>query len=198
MTGPVQTSADGYTVHIRVVRNLFLVVLVFAAATLALVQPLSLVMGNHGATLHNAVRKKDVANYGSYALIAGTNPNLNGGQWAYFRVSSYKLNPACPQGRCYSEIGWWKKSDGTFKGLLVWENPSYNQMEFTYTQGQTHSFTNVYIPASGKWAFYYDGSWIWEDSMGYTSADLVFCGGEVATGVENMTYTLCGNGLGTA
>lgn len=146
----------------------------------------------------NAVRKKDVANYGSYAEIAGTNPNLNGGQWAYFRVSSYKLNPACPQGRCYSEIGWWKKSDGTFKGLLVWENPSYNQREFTYTQGQTHSFTNVYIPASGKWAFYYDGSWIWEDSMGYTSADLVFCGGEVATGVENMAYTLCGNGLGTA
>ena len=159
------------------------------AAMIVSAVPTESVSANHGSSLHNALRKKDVTNYGSFASIEGTNPDLHGGQWSYNRVAVIQTNPWR-----YGEIGWWKKSNGTFKGLIVWENPGYNLLEFSYSSGSVHSFSNQYDPNSGRYHWYYDGDWIHSDTLSFATADRVTCGGEVATGVEGMGETRCGNG----
>ena len=147
------------------------------------------VSANHGSDLHNAIRKKDVASYGARAYIEGTDPDIHGGEWVYNRVAVVQTNPWR-----YGEIGWLKKSNGTFKGLIVWENPGYNNLEFSYSSGSTHRFTNQYDPNTGKYHWFYDGTWIHSETLGFAQGDMVFCGGEVATGVEGMGNTRCGNG----
>ncbi len=96
--------------------------------------------------------------------------------------------------RRYGEIGWWKKSNGTFKGLIVWENPDYHTREFSYDSGSTHSFSNQYDRQSAKYHWFYDGQHIHSDNLSFAQGDRVFCGGEVATGVEGMGNTRCGDG----
>ncbi|MCI0437600.1 MAG: hypothetical protein L0177_00525 [Chloroflexi bacterium] len=151
--------------------------------------------GNHGSVLHNALRQKNAINYGSYAIIEGTDPALNGGQWSYNRVASIRLDPNHPQGKRFGEIGWWKKSNGTFKGLIVWDySGTPSSLEFVYGQGQPHSFMNWFEPNSLKWAWYYDGNFVHWQNLGFSYADYATCGGEVATGVEGMGNTRCGNG----
>lgn len=162
--------------------------LIVAAMIVGMV-PNEMASANHGSRLHNAVRAKDVDNYGGWAKIEGTDPDLHGGQWSYNRVAVIQTSPWR-----YGEIGWWKKSNGKFKGLIVWENPDYHSKEFTYSSGSTHSFSNQYSPDTGRYHWFYDGRQIHSDTLGFARGDRVMRGGEVATGVEGMGNARCGDG----
>lgn len=167
----------------------FLVSLAVGAVLLAsMVQ----VDANHGSALHNAIRKKDVGAYGAYAVIQDTNPNLHAGQWTYLRTILPQQSPWR-----YGEIGWQKLSTGSKQGLIVWENPNYGTFTFTYSSGTDHSFMIWYDQGSGNHWFYYDGSFVLSQNLGFSQGTQALCGGEVATGVEGMGNTRCGNTVGS-
>ncbi len=158
--------------------------------TLFILNPFE-VRANHGSALHNATDKKDVGAWGSFAVIYGTNPNLHGGQWTYNRTAVCKTVSGFTCAK-FGEIGWWKKSPNTFNGLIVWDDGiARKDKQFFYFAFSNSEFVNQYNANTGKYDWFYDTQYIVSANLGFSQTDMVFCGGEVATGVEGMGATRC-------
>ena len=161
-------------------------VALIVTATLLQIIPAGPLSAHEGK--HNATRKKQVSAYGAKAYIEGTDPAINNGQWSYHRVALVHSDPWM-----YGEIGWLKIGT-SFTGHIVLENPSRHTRIFSYTPGGAHSFAVQWDPNQEKHHWFYDGDWLLADDLGFDQGDFVMCGGEVATGVEGMGDTRCGNG----
>lgn len=150
------------------------------------------VSANHGSTVHNATEENSGNWFGSKATINWTDPNLNGGPWVYVRTtSSHQVQGQCHR---YSEIGWYKTST-SLKGLIVWDKAcSRDQLLFDITAA-THTYSQQYFDSGGidYYAWHVDGNFIGSGQTNFSYTTTVFCGGEVATGVESMGNTKCGS-----
>ena len=162
-------------------------VALIVAATMVNIVPTGSVSA-HVDGVHNATRKKQVAAYGAKADIEGTDPAINGGQWSYHRVGVVQSSPWQ-----YGEIGW-LKIDTSFTGYIVMRAPDPRTRLFSCDEGEAHTFVAQWDPNQERHHWFYDGGWVWSDALGFDQADYVICGGEVATGVEGMGDTRCGNG----
>ena len=146
---------------------------------------------------HNITRGKEVSNWGVYAVVEITDPDLNNnGQWTYQRAATVQRTPLR-----FGEIGWLKTTTET-KTLAVWTDANGVRQEFDQPFNTSYSkahFAVEYHPGSGKHRFFrgYSNppSWIVSKNTGLPSgeAEWAMCGGETTGSGEDMGYTRCGN-----
>lgn len=147
--------------------------------------PQSILSNNHCSCLHNALEKKVITAYGSWAYINWTNPNLNGGQWSYHRTGVTQSSPWR-----YVEFGWQKWTSNAARVLLAYnDGTGPHNVSLGSISLATHRYSMQYNSSTGKYDFFYDGNNIYNLNAGFSKGDYVFGGGEVATGVEQMAHT---------
>lgn len=166
-------------------KKIELSLLIVLVVTILIALPSRSVQAHTGAR-HNATEKKDIVNWGAWAYIQWTNPDLDtgdGGQWTYHRVVTVQWSPWR-----YVEFGWQKTTSG-IRGAIGYEDGSGPRQQNVTISAADHRYTFQYDPNTGKYWFYVDGSNVWNVNANFSDGDAVIGGGEVAWGVESMGHT---------
>jgi hypothetical protein len=139
---------------------------------------------NHCVCLHNATQQKSTTAWGVRGYVTWTNPALNSGWVSYHRVGIVKDGSPFK----FAEYGTGKYSDG-IKSVVAYDAGSGPVNKFFAISAATHRYTVTYSASSGNYNFYVDGSFVYGQAVGFSSANSVVGGGEVGNGVEAMNST---------
>jgi hypothetical protein len=134
--------------------------------------------------LHNATERIIRTVWGVSANITYSNPLLKGGLWSFHRVAVANEAPYR-----FIEWGWYKDATG-IHGLVVYNtgSGSSRRVKIEGVSPATHRYSMQYDPNTKKYWVYLDGKYVYNANPNFSSGTYAVAGGEVATGVERMSY----------